>query len=316
MAYLLPFQSEEIKVITGQYISIASEGIGNTKVLIRKDTQLFPSPFVPLDIISEQSKTYGPYTEDKVIRIEPNGSNIEYSVGLTTSLKSSPVNTIEEYTPFSTVVAAATFITLTYEDDAGSVRLVSAGAHGLTAANSVNKYIYVTWSTGTAVSGFYKITALDLDTTGVKITIDLAYVLTTLGTPAVKVAGDTVVLATNTVNAYSTKAGSIINIEALYSCSSTTNAKSIIATYGGVTVITYAVPNSTISVLIDKKIFQISPTVISTNAIANVSSGASALANISDAVSVSASNDLVFSTIMAAADEPITLELYKIKIEY
>ena len=123
-------------------------------------------------------------------------------------------------------------------------------------------------------------------------------------------------LATNTVNAYSTKAGSIINIEALYSCSSTTNAKSIIATYGGVTVITYAVPNSTISVLIDKKIFQISPTVISTNAIANVSSGASALANISDAVSVSASNDLVFSTIMAAADEPITLELYKIKIEY
>ena len=70
-------------------------------------------------------------------------------------------------------VPAATFVTPTVEDASGSVRLVSAGAHGLTAALAVGKSLYIAWSGGSGVSGFFSITAIDTDTTGVKITINL-----------------------------------------------------------------------------------------------------------------------------------------------
>jgi hypothetical protein len=53
-------------------------------------------------------------------------------------------------------------------------------AHGLTAAIAVGASVYTTWTGGTGVTGLYDVTALDADTTGVAVTIDLPYVSSTV----------------------------------------------------------------------------------------------------------------------------------------
>jgi hypothetical protein len=77
-------------------------------------------------------------------------------------------------TPVSLVEPAATFTTLTYADDSGNVKLVSAGVHGLTNAVAQGASLYVTWTGGTASTGFYEV--LDADTDTEEVTIDLPYI--------------------------------------------------------------------------------------------------------------------------------------------
>lgn len=76
------------------------------------------------------------------------------------------------------IFPAATFTSAyTIENNGGNVRIVSAGAHGLTTAIAItagDSYIPITGCTN-MTAGLYKITALDVDTTGVKITINQAY---------------------------------------------------------------------------------------------------------------------------------------------
>jgi hypothetical protein len=69
-------------------------------------------------------------------------------------------------------------VTLTYADNAGDVKLVSAGVHGLTNAVSQGASLYVTWTGGTATTGFYEVVDADTDTE--EVTIDLPYVSSTV----------------------------------------------------------------------------------------------------------------------------------------
>jgi hypothetical protein len=63
---------------------------------------------------------------------------------------------------------------LTYDDDAGNVKLVSAGVHDLTNAVSQGSDLFITWTGGTAATGFYEV--VDADTATDEVTIDLPYI--------------------------------------------------------------------------------------------------------------------------------------------
>ena len=96
---------------------------------------------------------------------------------------------------------AATF-TATAPTDGGSgtTILTSAGAHGLTAAQAVtptNISIYISAGTGWEV-GFHTITAIDLDTTGVAITINTPF-SASMGSPTIALANTEVPMATITI---------------------------------------------------------------------------------------------------------------------
>jgi len=69
-------------------------------------------------------------------------------------------------------------VTLTYDDDAGDVKLVSAGVHDLTNAVAQGAGLFITWTGGTATTGFYEV--LDADTDTEEVTIDLPYVASTV----------------------------------------------------------------------------------------------------------------------------------------
>ncbi len=93
--------------------------------------------------------------------------------------------------PRSFVAVAATFTAATVANNAGNVQLSSTGAHGLTATPAVGANVYVAWSGGTGVSGFYKVLSIDSATA---FTVQLSYVAG-LGTPTVTpVATDVVIV--------------------------------------------------------------------------------------------------------------------------
>lgn len=96
---------------------------------------------------------------------------------------------------------AATFTSTTPTDGgSGTIVLTSAGAHGLTAAQAVtpgNVKIYISAGTGWT-PGFYPITALDLDTTGVAITITGTF-NAGMGSPTIALANTEVAVATITI---------------------------------------------------------------------------------------------------------------------
>jgi hypothetical protein len=160
----------------GQYISIGNTGNEATTVLLQS---VAPSAqywnYSTIGTLFNTAQTFGPYTEDRTIRIDNRNANVEYSIGTQPQLRNFPTLVLENKGPIGLVEPAGTFVTLTYNNNAGKVRLNSAGAHGLTAAVAVGENVYVTWSGGTGVTGLYPVTALDTDTTGTAVTIDLAY---------------------------------------------------------------------------------------------------------------------------------------------
>jgi hypothetical protein len=160
----------------GQYISIGNTGNESTTVLLQSvATSAQPWNYSTIGTLFNTARTFGPYTEDRTIRIDNRNATVEYSIGTQPQLRNFPIFVIENKGPIGLVEPAGTFVTLTYNNNAGKVRLNSAGAHGLTAAVAVNENVYVTWSGGTGVTGLYPVTALDTDTTGTAVTIDLAY---------------------------------------------------------------------------------------------------------------------------------------------
>jgi len=96
------------------------------------------------------------------------------------------------FTPVSVVAAKASFAAASFENNSGNVRIVGGAAHGLTAivviTPAINTGIYVTWTGGNGVNGVYPVTAIDTDTTGTKLTINLPYVSSTV-TATVNAAG-------------------------------------------------------------------------------------------------------------------------------
>jgi hypothetical protein len=160
----------------GEYISIGNTGNESTTVLLQSvATSAQPWNYSTIGTLFNTAQTFGPYTEDRTIRIDNRNATVEYSIGAQPQLRNFPQLVIENKGPIGLVEPAGTFVTLTYNNNAGKVRLNSAGAHGLTAAVAVNENVYVTWSGGTGVTGLYPVTALDTDTTGTAVTIDLAY---------------------------------------------------------------------------------------------------------------------------------------------
>jgi hypothetical protein len=120
------------------------------------------------------------------------------------------------FNPVSVVAAKASFAAASWENNAGNVRIVGGAAHGLTTAvvitPAINTGIYVTWTSGNGVNGVYPVTAIDTDTTGTKLTINLPYVSSTVtatvnaaGIPSIinytahgRVAGDAIRFTTTT----------------------------------------------------------------------------------------------------------------------
>jgi hypothetical protein len=174
----------------GEYISIGNIGDEATIVLLQS---VAPSAqywnYSTIGTLFNTAQTFGPYTEERTIRIDNRNATVEYSIGAQPQLRSFPSLMLANKGPIGLVEPTSTFVTLTYDDNSGNVRLNSAGAHGLTTAVAVGENVYVTWTGGSGVTGLYPVTALDTDTTGTAVTIGLPFidsvVTITIAAPAV-----------------------------------------------------------------------------------------------------------------------------------
>ena len=165
----------DILVPNGQSISIGSTGDEPTVIQIQTASPgVQPWIYTTLATLDNSAQTFGPYGQDRTIRIQNRNATVEYDVGTQPKLRSFPALVLGSLTPVSLVEPAATFTTLTYADDSGNVKLVSAGVHGLTNAVAQGASLYVTWTGGTASTGFYEV--LDADTDTEEVTIDLPYI--------------------------------------------------------------------------------------------------------------------------------------------
>jgi hypothetical protein len=169
----------DVIVPVGEYISIGNTGNEATTVLLQS---VAPSAqtwnYSTIGTLFNTAQTFGPYTEERTIQIQNRNATVEYSIGAQPQLRSFPALVLGNLAPVSLVQPAATFTTLTYADNAGDVKLVSAGVHGLTNAVSQGEDLYITWTGGTATTGFYEV--LDADTDTEEVTIDLPYIASTV----------------------------------------------------------------------------------------------------------------------------------------
>ena len=162
----------------GEYISIGNTGNDPTTVQLQTAYPGQQWIYSTLGSLFNTAQTFGPYGEERIIRIQNRNATVEYSIGTQPQLRSFPALVLGSLEPVSLVQPAATFVTLTYDDDTGNVKLVSAGVHGLTNAVSQGQDVYITWTGGTATTGFYEV--LDADTDTEEVTIDLPYISSTV----------------------------------------------------------------------------------------------------------------------------------------
>jgi hypothetical protein len=211
----------------------------------------------------------------------------------------------------SIAAAAATFTSLTYENDGGNVRVVSAGVHGI-AAGSVGHYVYVTWAGGTGVNGFYKI--LDRAVT-TKLTIELAHV-SGLGTPTVSLVNADITLATQTIPAGTMNVGMSLELDMLFSCTGSSNNKTVKANLGSAAWYSQTFASSFQSLCVEKKACVISSTDIISNALAAPGHGTATGANVTMTPSggVGAAQDFTIVGSIANAGEFLTLNAWSLKI--
>lgn len=169
----------DVIVPVGEYISVGNVGNDSTTVqLAPLQPYAYPS-YTDLAELSNSAETFGPYPVERTIRIVSGvDSTVFYDVGAQPQLRGFPALVLGSLEPVSLVEPAATFVTLTYGDDSGDVKLVSAGVHGLTNAVSQGNDLYITWTGGAATTGFYEV--LDADTDTKEVTIDLPYVSSTV----------------------------------------------------------------------------------------------------------------------------------------
>ena len=314
MSYMPPFSQKTITLTAGEYISISSMGAGLTEIYSNSIGVVDYNPTL-LANLSEEMKTFGGYARDKAITIISYGAEIEYATGAMPSLKGNYISSFGNYSPFSTIVAADTFVTPELSDDEdGNTVLTSEGAHGLTEANAIGKVIYIAFDGGDAESGFYEILALDEDTTGVAVTIDLVYT-ETLGDATPAIEGDELTIYSYTVPAYTLKQGSVFTIEALYSFSASAG-KNITISYGDVDVMDFDVASTSKSLLTNKRVCQCSIDELLTNALNQPGFGASTGEIVRDTVDATVDNDFIMYATLATADEPFALESFRVEISY
>jgi len=299
---------KEIAIPRGSSLSVGS--IGDQPSLVQIGVQ---EPTGVVELLN-RAQTFGPYANDRMATIYNRGATVEYDVGTQPKLRSFPTLVLGSLTPVALVEPAATFITLTYETNAGLVRLVSAGAHGLTAAVAVGASVYVTWATGTGVNGFYEITALDTDTTGVKITINLPFVAG-LGTPTVAVANTVVTLASVTVPGWSMGVGGGMEIDALFTITNSATAKNLGLTYGGGVLMAVSA-GSNASACAQKLLCNRGSSQIVSNAANQVGHGLSTGANVFLSVDATVDQTFAITAQPAAANNIVKLEAFKLHINF
>lgn len=169
----------DILVPNGQSISIGNTGDEPTVVQIQSVTVgAQPWIYTTLATLNNSAQTFGPYGQDRTIRIQNRNATVEYDVGTQPKLRGFPALNLGSVNPVSLVQPAATFVTLTYADDSGDVKLVSGGVHDLTNAVAQGASLFITWTGGSAATGFYEV--LDADTATDEVTIDLPYIDSTV----------------------------------------------------------------------------------------------------------------------------------------
>jgi hypothetical protein len=169
----------DVLVPAGQYISVGNVGNDATTVSLEAIGPVSYESYTQIASLTNSAEMFGPYPVDRTVRIVSGiESTAQYDVGAQPTLRDFPPLTIGSLEPVSLVEPAATFVTLTYADNAGDVKLVSAGVHGLTNAVSQGSDLYITWTGGTATTGFYEV--LDADTDTEEVTIDLPYIDSTV----------------------------------------------------------------------------------------------------------------------------------------
>jgi hypothetical protein len=300
----------DLLIPAGQSISIGNTG--NEPTTVQLETA-YPGQqwlYTTLTTLLNRAQTFGPYGQDRTIRIQNRNAQVEYDIGTQPNLRSFPALVLNSTTPVSIVEPAATFTTLTYENNAGLVRLVSAGAHGLTTAIAVGASVYVTWAAGTGVNGLYAITALDADTTGVKITINRAFV-SGLGTPTVAVANTVLTLGSVVVPAWSigTKGGMVI--DAQFSMTNTATAKNIGMSYGGSAIAAVA-GTSNASASFQKDVYNRSNGTLITSALAATGHGLNATGTVVITEDTTVDQVFLITAQPAVANNVVTLEGYNV----
>lgn len=168
----------DLPIAAGQLISIGSTGNEPTTVQLQTAYPGQAWIYTTIGSLFNSAQTFGPYGQDRVIRISSRNAQVEYDISTQPKLRSFPALVLGSLEPVSLVQPAATFVTLTYDDDAGDVKLVSAGVHGLTNAVAQGSDLFITWTGGTATTGFYEV--LDADTATDEVTIDLPYIASTV----------------------------------------------------------------------------------------------------------------------------------------
>ena len=168
----------ELVIPNGQSISVGTTGDEPITVQLQAAIPGQPWQYSTLATLFNSAQTFGPFGEERTIRIASRNSTVEYDIGTQPKLRGFPALVLGSLEPVSLVQPAATFVTLTYDDDAGNVKLVSAGVHDLTNAVSQGSDLFITWTGGTAPTGFYEV--VDADTATDEVTIDLPYIEATV----------------------------------------------------------------------------------------------------------------------------------------
>lgn len=144
----------------------------------------------------------------------------------------------------SLVEPAVTFTSVTPTDGgSGTIVLTSAGVHGLTAAVSVGANIYISGGTGWT-PGLYPITAIDLDTTGVAITIAGTFDVG-MGAPTIALANTLVQLVAVPVPALLPDSQVRWDVTFSVSPDASAGSEDCIISYGGSSVQSKALSDST-----------------------------------------------------------------------
>jgi len=213
----------------------------------------------------------------------------------------------------SIVAPAATFTTLSYEDSSGSVRLTSAGVHGLTNAVAQNKLVRVTWTSGTGVDGLYTVT--DVSAAATKITINYPHAAG-LGTPTVAVVSTDITLASATIPANAIKPGMELEIDAVFGMTGSGNSKIFKVKIGDAEWYSQTVAASNQSLSVDKQAWANSATTLVSNALAAPGHGASTGANVTMTPTggFGIAQTFAITGQIVTANEFITLEAWNLKI--
>lgn len=212
------------------------------------------------------------------------------------------------------VAPASTFVTLVNADDgSGNTTLSGSGVHGLTNANSQGKYVYITWTGGTAVSGFYEV--LECEAATDELTVSTPYDAG-MGTGVVSKVNTDITLASVTIPAGTIKVGMGLQLDILIGCTASSNNKTVKANIGSGAWYSQTFAGNNASLCVEKKACALEGDTILSNALAAPGHGLSTGAVVSFSPSGGFAATQVFGIVgsLSTADESMTLEVWHLRI--